>query len=93
MVNTSNSEPGGPGFKTRPSRCFLRQGTLLSFVSLHLGVQMGNGLASRPAGSSNTPYQLLHANETGISSGRLGFSGFWLVCAFTLPFPHSITVL
>ena len=34
-VNTSNSGLGGPGFKPRPSRCFLRQGTLLHFVSLH----------------------------------------------------------
>ena len=24
-VNTSNSGPGGPGFKSRPSRSFLRQ--------------------------------------------------------------------
>ena len=37
-VNTSNSGSGGPGFKPRPSRCFLRQGTLLHFVSLHPGV-------------------------------------------------------
>ena len=29
---------GGPGFKPRPSRCFLRQGTLLHFVSLYPGV-------------------------------------------------------
>ena len=34
-VNTSNS---GRGFKPRPSRCFLRQGSLLHFVSLHPGV-------------------------------------------------------
>ena len=37
-VNTSNSRSGGPGFKPRPSHCFLRQGTLLHFVSLHPGV-------------------------------------------------------
>jgi len=37
-VNTSNSGSGGPGFKPRPSRCFLGQETLLHFVSLHLGV-------------------------------------------------------
>ena len=37
VVNTSNSGSGGPGFKPRPSRCFLRQGTLLYFVSLHPG--------------------------------------------------------
>ena len=28
VVNTSNSGSGGSGFKPRPSRCFLRQGTL-----------------------------------------------------------------
>ena len=53
--------PRTPNLEDRGSRLarrvvFLRQGTLLSFVSLHLGVQMGNGLASRPAGSSNIPY-------------------------------------
>ena len=32
--NTSNSEPRGPMFKPRQSHCFLRQGTLLHFVSL-----------------------------------------------------------
>ena len=35
VVNTSNSESGGPGFKPRPSRCTFRQGTLLHLVSLH----------------------------------------------------------
>ena len=38
VVNTSNSRSGDLGFKRRPSRCFLRQGTLLPFVSLHTGV-------------------------------------------------------
>ena len=28
-----------------------------------------DGLASHPGGSSNTPSQLLHATETGLSSG------------------------
>ena len=38
-VNTSNSGSGGPGFNSHSSRfCFLRQGTLLQFVSLYLGV-------------------------------------------------------
>ena len=38
-VNTSNSGSVGPGFKPHPSCCFLRQGTLLHFVSdLHPGV-------------------------------------------------------
>ena len=30
-VNTLNSGSGGPGFKPRPLRCFLRQETLLHF--------------------------------------------------------------
>ena len=34
-VKTSNSGSGGPGSKPRPSRCLLRQGTLLDSVSLH----------------------------------------------------------
>ena len=34
---------GGRALKPRPSRCFLIQGTLLHFVSLHPGVKMGNG--------------------------------------------------
>ena len=42
-VDTSNSGSGGPGFKPSPSRCFHRQGTLLHFVSLHPGVEMGTG--------------------------------------------------
>ena len=37
-VSTSNSGSGGPVLKPRPSRCFLRQGTLLHFVSLDPGV-------------------------------------------------------
>ena len=37
-VDISNCGSGGPGFKPRPPRCFLRQGTLLQFVSLHPGV-------------------------------------------------------
>ena len=38
VVNTSNSGSGGLGFKPHPLHCFLRQGTLLHFVSLHPGV-------------------------------------------------------
>ena len=38
VVNSSNSRSGGPGFKPRPPRPFLRQRTLLHFVSLHPGV-------------------------------------------------------
>ena len=33
-VDTSNFRSGGPGFKPRPSRFFLRQETLLHFVSI-----------------------------------------------------------
>ena len=43
LKNTSNSGSGGPRFKSHPLRCFLRQGTLLYFVSLHPGVLMGTG--------------------------------------------------
>ena len=32
------SNSGGPGFKPRLLRCFLRQGPLLHFVSLHVRV-------------------------------------------------------
>ena len=35
VVNTTSA---GPGFKPRPLHCFLRQRTLLHFVSLHPGV-------------------------------------------------------
>ena len=42
VVNTSNSGSEGPGFKPRPLHWFLRQGTLLHYVSLHSGV-MGTG--------------------------------------------------
>ena len=38
VAETSNSGSEGPGLKPRPSRCFLRQGTLLHFASLHPGV-------------------------------------------------------
>ena len=38
VVNNSNSRSGGLGFKPHPSHCFLRQGSLLQFVSLHSGV-------------------------------------------------------
>ena len=50
-VNTLNSGSGGPGFKPHPLHCFLGQGTLLNFVSLHPGV-MGPGdilLGGNPA--------------------------------------------
>ena len=38
VINTSNSASGGLGFKPCRLRCFFRQGPLLHFVSLHLGV-------------------------------------------------------
>ena len=50
-VNTSNSELGGSGFKPRSSHCFLRQGTLLHFVSLHHCVSLpGNRNKLQPFG-------------------------------------------
>ena len=79
-VNTSNSGSGGLGFKPRPSRCFLRQGTSLHFVSLHPVVikWVCDGLESHPGGSSNTPPCWGNRDR----SGRLGL---WLVvCAFVL---------
>ena len=87
VVNTSNSESGGPGFKPRPSRCTFRQGTLLHLVSLH-------GYRRQTAGGSSAVDQegkaillgMLHAllqEYFGISSVRLGL---WLVCAFTITF-------
>ena len=89
-VNTSNLRSRGPGFKSRPSRCFLRRGTLLHFVSLYPGVQMGTGdiLLGRNPAMDRHPVQgrvaillgMLHAKETRTNSSRLGL---WLVCAFT----------
>ena len=38
VANTSKSGSGCLGFKPRSSCCFLRQGTLLHFVSLHPGL-------------------------------------------------------
>ena len=44
VFNTQNFGSGGPWFRSRPPRCFLRQGTLLHFVSIHpAGVQTGTG--------------------------------------------------
>ena len=43
------------------------------------GGQPCDGLASRPGGVAIL-LGLLHATETGISSGRVGL---WLVCAFS----------
>ena len=36
--NTANSGFGGMGFKPHVLHCFLKQGTLLHFASLHPGV-------------------------------------------------------
>ena len=88
--------PRGPRFKPRPSRCFLRQETLLHFVSVHPGV---NGYWRHTAGGGNPamdqhPVQgeeaillgMLCATETRISFGRLGLR---LVCAFAF---HLFTI-
>ena len=56
-VNISNSGSGGLGFKPRPPRCFLRQGTLYSSLSLFTRVYnwapatycWGRGGGSNPA--------------------------------------------
>ena len=88
-VKNSNSGSGGPVFKPRPLRCFLRQArTFTTLITLftQAQAQMVTGdmlLQGIPAmdqrtihGSSNTPRS---AKETGISSVRLGL---WLVYAF-----------
>ena len=41
--NSSNLGSEGPGFKSRLSSCFLRQGILLHFVSVPPAVQMCTG--------------------------------------------------
>ena len=90
VVNSSNSGSGGPGFKPLPVALFpyTRNFTLLGLSSLRLykwvpatyywGVTC-DGLASHPGGVAIL-LSMLHANESGISSGRLGL---WLMCAFT----------
>ena len=82
VVNTSNSGSGGPGFKPLPSRCFLRQGTLLHFVFFTQFYKIGTGdipLEGNPLmdqhpvqGGVAIPLGMHHADETGISSGFLG---------------------
>jgi len=92
-VNNSTSGSGGPGFKPRPSRCFLRQGTYLNFVftQVYEWVPATNwrwtSIPSMGEGGGGVGgtilLGMLHAKETGISSSRLGF---WLVFAFTFFF-------
>ena len=77
-VDASNFRSGGPGSKPRPSRCFIRQGTLLHFVSLFTQVYKWvpktyslrwTSMPSWPSrgggaeGSSNTPR---HASCQGV---------------------------
>ena len=69
----------GRALKPRPLRCFLRQGTLLHFAPPHPGVKMGNGDILQ--GGVAILLGMLHATETGVSSGRVGL---WLLCGFTL---------
>ena len=88
VINTSNSASGGLGFKPCRLRCFFRQGPLLHFVSLHLGVGTSNILLGGwGGGGAQLTSKVLHAKETGISSGHLGF---WLACAF--PFYLYLTL-
>ena len=61
---------------SKPFCCFLTQETLLHIVSLHPDVQMGPsdktlqyGLALHSGGGNDPHMQLLHAMETGLSSG------------------------
>ena len=90
VVNTSISGSGGVGFKPRPSSCFLGQGILLHFVSLHLGLYLGMSdvlLGGNPATDQHTVQgrvaiflDMLHAKETGTSSGCLAH-----VCLYLTP--------
>ena len=70
---------GDRALKPRPSRCVLRQGTLLHFAPPHPGVKMGNGDILQ--GGVAILLGMLHATETGVSSGRVGL---WLLCGLTL---------
>ena len=97
VVNTSNSGSGGPGFKPRPSRFSLRQGTLLFTRLCVSSPRCINGFRRHIAGGGGnltlrwTIIQsregvaillgMLHATETVISSGSLG-----LVSSMPLPF-------
>ena len=91
MVKKSNSGSEGQGFKPCLSHCYLRQGTLLHFVSscrCITGYQLltaGGGVTlqwtSIPSRGVAILLGMLHdAKETGISSGCLGVC---LVCPFT----------
>lgn len=81
---------GGPGFKPRPPRCFLRQGTLLYKWSINgqrLHTDGGYPLrwTSIPSRGEQQYSQVLHASETGMSYCCLGLC---LGCSFTyLTFP------
>ena len=91
--DTSNSGSGGLGFKPGPSCCFLRQGILRHFVSLHPGVYMGTSdilLRGNPVmdkhpvrGEVAILLGMLHAKESGISFSHLSL---WLTCDFTFYF-------
>ena len=70
---------GDRALKPRPLRCFLRQGTLLHFAPPHPGVKMGNGDILQ--GEVAILLGMLHATETGVSSGRVGL---WFLCGLTL---------
>ena len=85
VINTSNSASGGLGFKPCRLRCFFRQGPLLHFVSLHLGVGTSNILLGGWGGGGvQLTSKVLHAKETWISSGHLGFGS-------CVPFPFTFT--
>jgi len=67
-VNTYNSRSGSPGFKPCPSYCFLRQGTLLHFVSGGAKVQVtghrsGYRSDHRPQVRSQVRSQVTHKNN------------------------------
>ena len=64
-VNTSNSGSGGPGFKPRPSRSFLRQGILPLCLSSPRCI---NGYRRHTAGGSRN---LIHKNALPESRAKI----------------------
>ena len=85
MVSALNSRSSGPGSSPGQGHCVVFLGkTLYSHsASLHPGVQMGtgkyaggNGLASHPGGSSNTPSRFM-LRKLKLSIGLMGHLGLY----------------
>ena len=96
-VNTSNSESGGPDCKPRPSRCFLRQRTLLQdhFVSLHQSGVLkgtGDGLLSLALQGLSAVYYAGSRQSARVlhSVGRIFLGGDKLPCFVTFPVSRAL---